>query len=178
MVTESLVLDVNLDRLRYLDDVMPANVTTGYSDAYTIQERVRSADLVIGAVLIPGGRTPVLIRRDMLASMKPGSVIVDVGVDQGGCVETTRPTTHRDPIYVVEGVTHYCVANMPGAVGRTSTQALCHATQPYLLRLANSDRDELFASDPAFASALNLRDGKVMHPAVAAACTPSLQPAA
>ncbi|MEX0775925.1 MAG: alanine dehydrogenase [Phycisphaeraceae bacterium] len=124
------ILDVNLDRLRYLDDVMPANVHEVYSDPHAVAEHAVQADLIIGAVLIPGGRTPVLIKRDLLKEMKNGAVIVDVGVDQGGCIETTRPTTHQDPTYVIDGVVHYCVANMPGAVGRTSTQALCHATQP------------------------------------------------
>lgn len=162
------LMDVNLDRLRYLEEVMPQNVTTVYSDAHAIAQQVQQADLVIGAVLIPGGRTPVLIRREMLAKMRPGAVIVDVGVDQGGCVETTRPTTHRDPTYVVDGVVHYCVANMPGAVGRTSTQALCHATQPYVLSLASAPLEQKL-SDPAFASALNMRDGKITNAAVAAA---------
>jgi len=163
------IVDINLDRLRYLDDVMPANVFTGYSDPHTIREQLELADLVIGAVLIPGARAPRLITRDMLKLMKPGAVIVDVGVDQGGCVETTKPTTHRDPIYIVDGIIHYCVANMPGAVGRTSTQALCHATQPYALRLAKHGIDKLADEDKAFASALNMRDGKLTHQAVAEA---------
>jgi alanine dehydrogenase len=163
------IVDVNLDRLRYLDDVMPANVFTGYSDPHTIREQLELADLVIGAVLIPGALAPQLITRDMLKIMKPGAVIVDVGVDQGGCVETTRPTTHGDPIYIVDGIIHYCVANMPGAVGRTSTQALCHATQPYMLRLAKHGIDKLVAEDNAFATALNVRDGKLTNQAVAEA---------
>ena len=160
------IMDVNLDRLRYVDDVMPRNVCTVYSDAHAVHEHAVQADLIVGAVLIPGARAPVLIRRDWLKDMKNGSVIVDVGVDQGGCVETTRPTTHQEPTYIVDGVVHYCVANMPGAVGRTSTQALCHATQPYVLRLANEGIDMLMQNDPGFAHALNMRDGQITNPAV------------
>ena len=130
------ILDVNLDRLRYLDDIMPPNVTTLYSDRHTILESIERADLVIGAVLITGARAPRLVRREDLGRMKTGAVIVDVAIDQGGCVETSRPTTHRQPTYVVDGVVHYCVTNMPGAVGRTSTYALCNVTLPYVLQLA------------------------------------------
>jgi len=165
------IMDVNLDRLRYLSEVMPANVQTVYSDPHAVRDHALQADLIIGAVLIPGGRTPVLIPASMLRDMKNGSVIVDVGVDQGGCVETTRPTTHADPTYVVDGVVHYCVTNMPGAVGRTSTQALCHATQPYVLqlvnRLAQGGLDKLIADTPSFAAALNMHDGKLTNAAVA-----------
>ena len=164
-----VVMDIDLDRLRYLDDVMPANVHTVYSDQHAIGEHARHADLIVGAVLIPGGRTPVLIPRQMLSQMKSGAVIVDVGVDQGGCIETTRPTTHKDPTYVVDGVVHYCVANMPGAVGRTSTQALCHATQPYAVRLASQGVDKLVAEDQGFASALNMKDGRLRNAEVAKA---------
>ncbi len=164
-----VVMDVNLDRLRYLDEVMPWNVHTIYSDPHAIREYAQWADLVIGAVLIPGGRTPRLIPRELLTDMKQGTVIVDVGIDQGGCVETARPTTHTDPTYVIDGVVHYCVANMPGAVGRTSTQALCHATQPYALKLANTDLDQLINTHEGFANALNMRGGKLTNPAVAEA---------
>lgn len=164
-----VIMDINLDRLRYLDDVMPANVQTIYSDPYAVRDHVTRSDLVIGAVLIPGGRCPTLVPRAMLADMLPGSVIVDVGIDQGGCVETSRPTTHGDPTYVIDGVVHYCVTNMPGAVGRTSTQGLCHATQPYVLRLANEGLDTLIAYDTAFQSALNMRDGEITNDAVAEA---------
>ena len=164
-----VILDVNLDRLRYLDDIMPANVTTAYSDPHTIRKHLPLADLVIGAVLIPGARAPRLIRKDMLKMMKSGAVIVDVGVDQGGCVETTKPTTHSNPIYIVDDVVHYCVANMPGAVGRTSTQALCHATQPYALKLAKHGIDKLAKQDHAFTSALNCQAGKLTNEAVAEA---------
>ncbi|HMF35750.1 MAG TPA: alanine dehydrogenase, partial [Isosphaeraceae bacterium] len=128
------ILDVNLDRLRYLDDIMPPNVTTLYSDRHTIRESIERADLVIGAVLITGARAPRLVRRQDLGLMKTGTVIVDVAIDQGGCIETSRPTTHLQPTYVVDGVVHYCVTNMPGAVGRTSTYALCNVTLPYVLQ--------------------------------------------
>jgi alanine dehydrogenase len=163
------IMDINLDRLRYLNDVMPANVTQVYSDPHAIREHALRADLVIGAVLIPGGRTPVLIKQEMLRHMKPGSVIVDVGIDQGGCIQTSRPTTHQNPTYVVDGVVHYCVTNMPGAVGRTSTQALCHATQPYVIRLANKGIEHLAGSDQGFANALNIHQGKIVNKAVAEA---------
>lgn len=171
MGADVTIMDVNLDRLRHLDEVMPANVTTVYSDMHAIREHAFKADLVIGAVLIPGGRTPVLISQNMLKDMLPGSVIVDVGVDQGGCIETTRPTTHAEPIYIIDEVVHYCVANMPGAVGRTSTQALCHATQPYVIRLAQAlagdGLETLVCSDAEFNSALNIHAGKVTHEEVA-----------
>jgi len=162
-----VVMDVNLDRLRHIDAVMPRNVHTAYSDPHAIREHAVAADLVIGAVLIPGGRCPTLIGRALLREMKNGAVIVDVGVDQGGCVETIRPTTHENPTYVVEGVVHYGVTNMPGAVGRTSTQALCHATQPYVLKLAGGDVDLLVNNDPQFKSALNTKAGKLTNRPVA-----------
>ncbi|MBY0397238.1 MAG: alanine dehydrogenase, partial [Thermoleophilia bacterium] len=130
------ILDINLDRLRYLDDIMPPNVTTLYSDRHTVRDAVVRADLVVGAVLITGARAPRLVNRDDLARMKNGAVIVDVAIDQGGCVETSKPTTHGHPTYVVDGVVHYCVTNMPGAVGRTSTYALCNVTLPYALQFA------------------------------------------
>ncbi|MEX0743973.1 MAG: alanine dehydrogenase [Phycisphaeraceae bacterium] len=163
------IMDINLDRLRYLSEVMPANVVTVYSHPHAIAAQAERADLVIGAVLIPGARAPLLIKRDQLERMKNGAVIVDVGVDQGGCVETTRPTTHQDPTYVIDGVVHYCVTNMPGAVGRTSTQALCHATQPYVLRLAKLGVEKLVRDEQAFADAMNMRDGKLTNRAVAEA---------
>lgn len=164
-----VIMDVNLDRLRHLDAVMPPNVHTVYSDPHAIADYSVLADLVIGAVLIPGGRTPVLLKQHHLKQMKAGAVIVDVGVDQGGCVETTRPTTHQEPTYVIEDVVHYCVTNMPGAVGRTSTQALCHATQEYVTRLADTGIDELVSSDPGFGAAMNLRNGRITNTAVAEA---------
>jgi alanine dehydrogenase len=161
------ILDIDLDRLRYLDDVMPPNVHTLYSHEHAIAEHAQLADLIIGAVLIPGGRTPVLIHRNLLARMKTGAVIVDVGVDQGGCIESIKPTTHRNPTYVIDGVVHYGVTNMPGAVGRTSTQALCHATQPYVLKLAGAGIDQLSEIDPAFSAARNMRKGRLTNQAVA-----------
>ncbi len=132
-----VLLDVNMDRLRYLDDIMPANVDVLFSDRHTIREQLSRADLVIGAVLIPGAKAPRLIQREDLGLMKPGSVIIDVAIDQGGCVETSRPTTHSEPTYMVDEVLHYCVTNMPGAVGRTSTYALCNVTLPWALAIAN-----------------------------------------
>ncbi len=175
------IMDVDLDRLRYLDEIMPANVHTVYSDPHAVAEQIAQADLVVGAVLIPGARTPVLVPAAMLKTMNSGAVIVDVGVDQGGCVETIRPTTHDDPVYVVDGVVHYGVTNMPGAVGRTSTQALCHATQPYVIRLAERMGADgpaaVIADDPAFASALNMQDGKLTNAAVAEAHGMPFEPA-
>jgi alanine dehydrogenase len=161
------ILDINLDRLRYLDDIMPPNVTTLYSDRHTIVESIERADLVIGAVLITGARAPRLVRREDLARMKNGSVIVDVAIDQGGCIETSRPTTHRHPTYVVDGVVHYCVANMPGAVGRTSTYALCNVTLPYVLQLARLGWRGLAAADPGVAAGVNIARGRVTNLAVA-----------
>jgi alanine dehydrogenase len=162
-----MLMDINLDRLRYLDDVMPANVHTIYSDIHTVRDQIRQADLVIGAVLIPGAKAPRLVTRADLVAMKNGSVIVDVAIDQGGCIETSRPTTHKEPTYVVEGVVHYCVTNMPGAVGRTSTIALCNATLPYALKIANKGYERAAAEDPGFAEGINLIEGKVTLAAVA-----------
>jgi len=164
-----VLMDVDLDRLRYLDDVMPRNVRTLFSDAHTVREQLRLADLVIGAVLIPGGKTPRLVTREDLRIMKPGSVIVDVAIDQGGCIETSRPTTHHSPTYVVEGVVHYGVTNMPGAVARTSTIALCNATLPYALRIAGKGYQKAGAEDPGLGEGINMVDGRITNPAVAAA---------
>ncbi|HEV3121984.1 MAG TPA: alanine dehydrogenase [Isosphaeraceae bacterium] len=161
------ILDINLDRLRYLDDIMPPNVTTIYSDRHTILESLERSDLVIGAVLIPGARAPNLVRRSDLARMKPGSVVVDVAIDQGGCVETSKPTTHRHPTYVVDGVVHYCVTNMPGAVGRTSTYALNNVTLPYTLLLANQGWHALAARSTGAAEGVNMVEGHVTNQAVA-----------
>jgi alanine dehydrogenase len=161
------LLDIDLDRLRYLDDIMPSNVTTLYSDRHTILESIERADLVVGAILITGARAPRLVRKEDLARMKPGSVIVDVAIDQGGCVETSRPTTHRNPTYVVDGVVHYCVTNMPGAVGRTSTYALCNVTLPYVLQLANQGWQEVAQSTPGIAQGVNIDRGRVTNPEVA-----------
>ena len=161
------IFDVSLDRLRYLDDIMPENVVTLMSSAYAIRQKVRSADLVIGAVLIEGAKAPTLISRADLKLMRPGSVIVDVAVDQGGCIETTRPTTHSKPTYIVHNVVHYCVANMPGAVGRTSTYALTNATLPYVRALADKGWQEAAAADPGLAHGVNMVEGKVTNQAVA-----------
>jgi alanine dehydrogenase len=164
-----VILDVSLERLRYLDDVLPANVDTAYSNRHNLLDCISRADLVIGAVLVPGAKAPHLLRRRDLARMKPGSVIVDVAVDQGGCVETIRPTTHEDPTYVVDGILHYGVANMPGAVPRTSTLALTNATLPYGLTLARLGWKAACRADRALRLGLNVVDDKVVYPAVAEA---------
>jgi len=155
------LLDVSLDRLRYLDEIMPENVTTLYSTAYAIHEQVRRADLVIGAVLSAGARAPVLVPASYLKDMKHGAVIVDVAVDQGGCVETSRPTTHADPTYVIDGVVHYCVANMPGAVGRTSTFGLTNATLSYVLKLAGDGLVAAAKADDGLAKGINVMGGQI-----------------
>jgi alanine dehydrogenase len=162
------VLDINHDRLKYMDDIYRGSLQTRVSDEYNIEEVVYEADLVIGAVLIPGGRAPWLITRDMLPQMRKGAVIVDVAVDQGGCVETTRPTTHSNPTYKIDGVLHYCVANMPGAVPRTSTFALNNQTAIYTLRLANEGLDAMRKSLPLLRG-LNAHRGQLTYAAVAEA---------
>ena len=161
------ILDVNLDRMRYLDDVMPPNVNVIYSDRYNIREQLKLADLVIGSVLIPGAKAPYLVRKDDLKLMKPGSVIIDVAIDQGGCVETSKPTTHKNPTYIVDEVLHYCVTNMPGAVGRTSTFALCNVTLPWVVQLAQSGIEKAIAQSRPLQESLNVRDGRVTNEAVA-----------
>ncbi len=161
------IFDINLERLRYLDDVMPSNLTTLYSDRHTIRDAISTADLVIGAVLIVGARAPRLVTREDLGRMKPGAVIVDVAIDQGGCVETSRPTTHHDPTFVVDGIVHYCVTNMPGAVGRTSTYALCNVTHTYVLRFANEGWRAVAEHDPRVAQGINIHGGRVTNQAVA-----------
>jgi alanine dehydrogenase len=161
------LLDVNMDRLRYLDDIMPANVDVLFSDRHTIREQLQRADLVIGAVLIPGARAPRLIERDDLALMKPGSVIIDVAIDQGGCVATSRPTTHSEPTFIVDDVVHYCVTNMPGAVGRTSTYSLCNVTLPWALAIANRGIERAAAELKPVARSINIMDGELTNQAVA-----------
>jgi alanine dehydrogenase len=161
------ILDVNLDRLRYLDDIMPSNVTTLYSDRHMILDAIERADLVVGAVLVTGARAPMLVRRQDLKRMKAGAVIVDVAIDQGGCVETSRPTTHREPTFVIDDVVHYCVTNMPGAVGRTSTYALCNVTLPYLLQLANKGWRQVATANAGVAEGVNIDHGRVTNLAVA-----------
>jgi alanine dehydrogenase len=163
------LFDVNIERLRYLDDVFGGRMQTLYSNAANIAELITTADAVIGAVLIAGAKAPRLIRREMLATMPPGSVIADVAVDQGGCVETTQPTTHSAPTYVVDGVLHYGVANMPGAVPRTSSLALSNATLRYVLRIADHGLSEAMRADAGLANGLNLHHGQVLHPGVAEA---------
>jgi alanine dehydrogenase len=163
------VLDLSLERLRYLSDVMPANVVLIHSNRHNILEQIETADLVVGAVLIPGAKAPKLIRRDDLKTMQPGSVIVDVAIDQGGCVETMKPTTHENPTYVVDNVIHYAVANMPGGVPRTSTLALTNATLPYAVQLANKGWKKALRDNPALLRGLNMAEGKVTYEAVAEA---------
>jgi len=162
-----VVMDIDLYRLRYLDDVMPANVSTVYSTAEAIRRHLSEADLVIGAVLIPGARCPTLIPRSYLSLMKTGAVLVDVGVDQGGCCETTRPTTHKEPTYVVDDVVHYAVANMPGAVGRTSTFGLTNATIRYLVNLADLGYQKATAEDSGLALGVNTFRGNITYKPVA-----------
>ena len=164
-----IIIDKNLDRLRYLDEVLHGNLTTLASNPRNIADSVRVADLVIGAVLIPGARAPRLVTRELVRQMKPGSVIVDVAVDQGGCVETIRPTTHSNPVYVVDGVIHYGVTNMPGAVPRTSTYGLSNATLPYALLLADLGFEEAVSRNKALARGVNVYKGRITHPAVAEA---------
>jgi len=163
------VLDLSLERLRYLSDVMPANVNLIYSNRHNILEQISTADLVVGAVLIPGAKAPKLIRREDLALMQPGSVIVDVAIDQGGCVETMKPTTHENPTFVVDGVIHYAVANMPGGVPRTSTLALTNATFPYALQLAKKGWKQALRDSEPLLKGLNIAAGKVTYPGVAEA---------
>ncbi|HYT88331.1 MAG TPA: alanine dehydrogenase [Gemmataceae bacterium] len=173
------ILDVNLDRLRYLDDVMPRNVTTLFSDRHNILDSLNRADLLIGAILIPGAKAPYLVRREDLRRMQPRAVIIDVAIDQGGCVETSKPTTHSNPIYIVDDVVHYCVTNMPGAVGRTSTYALTNVTLPYVLQLARKGFERAVGENPALAQGVNVRGGKITNPAVAETfrlpCAPVLE---
>ncbi|MFQ5881257.1 MAG: alanine dehydrogenase [Candidatus Methylomirabilales bacterium] len=163
------LLDVDPLRMRHLDEVLPDNVTTLMSNPLSVEECVKRVDVLVGAVLIPGARAPRLVSREMLKLMKPGSVIVDVSVDQGGCVETTRPTTHSNPVYQVDGILHYCVTNMPGALGRTSTFALTNVTLPYILEIAEKGWSRAARDNPAINKGLNVVHGKVTHPAVAEA---------
>jgi alanine dehydrogenase len=163
------VLDISLERLRYLSDVMPANVTLIYSNRHNILEQIETADLVVGAVLVTGAKAPRLVRREDLKRMRPGSVIVDVAIDQGGCVETIKATTHENPTYVVDGIIHYGVANMPGGVPRTSTLALTNATFPYAMQLANKGWKQALRDNAALLKGLNIADGKVTYPGVAEA---------
>jgi len=163
------IMDINLKRLRYLDDIMPANVKTSMSNDYNIRDYIKTYDLIIGAVLIPGAKAPRLITRDMLKTMRPGTVMVDVAVDQGGCFETTKATTHADPTFNIDDVIHYCVANMPGAVPRTSTIALTNATLPYALQIANKGWKQACTDSIPLQKGLNVVNGKVVYEGVAEA---------
>lgn len=163
------IMDINLKRLRYLDDVMPANVKTMISNEYNIRKKVQNHDLIIGAVLVPGAKAPNLITRDMLPLMRPGTVLIDVAVDQGGCIETSKPTTHDDPIFKIDDIIHYSVANMPGAVPNTSTLALTNATLKYGLALANLGWKEACNTFPSLKKGLNIVNGKVVYKGVAEA---------
>lgn len=163
------IMDINLKRLRYLDDIMPANVKTSMSNDYNIRDYVQTHDLIIGAVLIPGAKAPRLITRDMLKTMRPGTVMVDVAVDQGGCFETTKATTHADPTFNIDDVIHYCVANMPGAVPRTSTIALTNATLPYALQIAEKGWKQACTDSIPLRKGLNVVNGKVVYQGVAEA---------
>jgi alanine dehydrogenase len=163
------ILERSIDRMRHLEEVLGARVTLLMSSSLQIQESVAAADVVVGAVLIPGALAPKLISREMVSGMKEGSVIADVAIDQGGCVETSRPTTHSDPVFVVDGVIHYCVANMPGAVPITSTKALTNATLPYVEEIADHGLREAIARDPALARGVNVIEGKITYEAVAEA---------
>ncbi|GAB4531905.1 MAG: alanine dehydrogenase [Anaerolineae bacterium] len=164
-----VVIDINLERLRYLSEVLPGRLTTLSSNPLTIAEAVRRADLLVGAVLIKGAKAPKLVTREMISTMNPGSVVVDVAVDQGGCIETTHPTTHSNPTFLVDGVVHYCVANMPGAVPRTSTYALSNATLPYVCKLADLGAEAAIRADPSLARGVNTYRGRITYPAVAEA---------
>ncbi|WP_268225569.1 alanine dehydrogenase [Sinomicrobium oceani] len=163
------ILDINMKRLRYVNDIMPSHVVTEFSGEYNIRKHIRTHDLIIGGVLIPGAKAPSLITRDMLGEMRPGTVLVDVAVDQGGCIETTRPTTHEDPTYIIDDVVHYCVANMPGAVPYTSTVALTNVTLPYVLQLAEKGWEKACAQRPALARGLNIVHGDLIYRGIAEA---------
>ena len=169
MGADVTVVDRSVERLGELDEQYRGQLRNVYSTAEAIEQHANDADLIIGAVLIPGASAPKLISRDMLGQLKQGAVMVDVAIDQGGCFETSRPTTHAEPTYLADGVLHYCVANMPGAVARTSTMALTNATLPYIQQLASGDYRKLLSSDPHFAAGLNVFDGRLTHPAVAEA---------
>jgi alanine dehydrogenase len=163
------IMDLSLPRLRHLDDIMPANVNTEMSNHYNIVRAIATADLIVGAVLIPGAKAPHLITRDMLKLMRPGTVVVDVAVDQGGCIETCTPTTHENPTFIIDDIVHYCVANMPGAVPYTSTLALTNATLPYAVELANKGWKKACAENEELKKGLNVANGKILYKGVAEA---------
>ncbi|HBK87347.1 MAG: alanine dehydrogenase [Cyclobacteriaceae bacterium] len=167
MGADVIIADLNINRLRYLDDVMPKNVHTMVSSDYVLRDLVKTHDLIVGAVLVPGAKAPKLITRDMLATMRPGTVLVDVAVDQGGCIETCKPTTHENPTYIIDDVVHYCVANMPGAVPYTSTLALTNATLPFAIKLASQGWKKACQESMELRKGLNVVQGKVVYKAVA-----------
>lgn len=167
MGAKTTIMDINIQRLRYLDDVMPKNVYTLFSSEAAIRQILPTTDLIIGAVLIPGAKAPSLISRDMLKLMRPGTVMVDVAIDQGGCFETSKPTTHDDPIYIIDDVVHYCVANMPGAVPYTSTLGLTNVTLPYAIMIATKGWKKALTDDPELKAGLNIADGKIVYKYVA-----------
>ena len=169
MGADVTITDLSLSRLRHIDEIKPANIKTLYSSEFNIRAELPTTDLVVGAVLIPGAKAPHLITRDMLSTMEKGSVLVDVAIDQGGCFETSRPTTHSEPVYEVDGIIHYCVANIPGAVSATSTLALTNATLPYVVQLADKGWQKACSEDEALYKGLNIVDGKIVYPAVAEA---------
>jgi alanine dehydrogenase len=169
MEAEVIVVDRNLDRLRFIDQIHKGRITTLMSDQLTLEQRVRESDVVIGAVLVPGAKAPKVVTEDMVSSMRPGSVVIDISVDQGGSIETSRMTTHTNPTYVVHGVVHYCVGNMPGAVPNTSTYALTNVTLPYALEISSAGLEEAVREDPALARGVNVFGGKVTNEAVAEA---------
>ncbi len=171
------IMDISLPRLRYLDDIMPRNVTTLYSSEANIRDMLPTLDLIIGGVLIPGAKAPRLITRDMLSVLRPGSVLVDVAIDQGGCMETAHPTTHDDPVYEVDGVIHYCVANMPGAVPYTSTVGLTNATMPYALQIADKGWKRALKENRDLVPGLNIASGEITHKDVAGAFDREWKPA-
>ena len=160
------IMDINMSQLRYVNDVMPNHVVTEFSSAYNIKQRIKNHDLIIGGVLLKGAKAPKLITKDMLKLMRPGTVLVDVAVDQGGCMETSKPTTHQDPIYIIDDIVHYCVANMPGAVPYTSTLALTNVTLPYVLKLANIGWEAACEIDKALGKGLNIVKGEVTYPEI------------
>ena len=161
-----VILDINLDRLRYLEDVLPPNISTLYSNDYNIRKLIKTADLIVGAVLIPGAKAPNLITREMLKDMEPGTVLIDVAVDQGGCIETCKPTTHEEPTFIIDDIVHYCVANMPGAVPYTSTYALTNATLRQALSLANKGWKQACSDDESLRKGLNVIDGQIVYEGV------------
>jgi alanine dehydrogenase len=163
------IMDINMKQLRYVNDVMPSHVVTEFSSEYNIRKRIKDHDLIIGGVLVKGAKAPKLITRDMLKVMRPGTVLVDVAVDQGGCIETTKATTHEDPIFIIDDVIHYCVANMPGAVPYTSTLALTNVTLPYVLRLANQGWEKACKNDESLAKGLNVVKGRIVYEEIAEA---------